>query len=472
MNQIIVMFVVLTLSLIQGSLALAAPQKIQIAEFSVTGAENASELKAVLKNLLSTRIATDGVVVTDDGNGIIARISGSYTAIGKAFSIDASVKNAAGETLGQRYVQGESQNDLIAAIGKLADQLRPLLTVTPVPAIAKPAEDIVRSAPASQPLAQQTRIEGALLGIAPGRKLSGNEREFVTADEKAVYLYRQTETLKKVAEYPLKSPGKILSIDTGDVDADGYLEVYVTVMDRDQLVSVALSVTDQGFAPIANNLPYFFRAVELNGQSRKLVAQFAGRGADDFYGDVCFLVKKGNTFSLGTPVKLPKHGQVFSFNSFTAAEGKQYAVYIDTDGQLRVADGAGKELWKGNDRFGGSEVYYLRDEQQMQNVAMDRYRWRFLEQRVTVTNAGEIIIPKNSGLLAIGNNRSYSKSILTAYVWNGANLEERWHTKESPSYLADYYYDADHKELVLLEHAQKEGVFSKGASVIIIRKVD
>jgi hypothetical protein len=177
-------------------------------------------------------------------------------------------------------------------------------------------------------------------------------------------------------------------------------------------------------------------------------------------------------YSLGEPVKLPKRGQIFSFNTYTLPGGKQHTVYIDGDGQLRITDDTGKEIWKGNDRFGGSEVFFLRDEQQMQNLAMDRYRWRFLEQRVVITPEGEIIIPKNSGLLAIGNNRAYSKSMVTGFVWNGANLEERWHTKESPNYLADYFYDTEHKELVLLEHAQKEGLFSKGASVIVTRKIE
>jgi hypothetical protein len=337
--------------------------------------------------------------------------------------------------------------------------------------MAGAAEDVVRVAPVSQPVQQQTRIEGALIGIAPGRTLPGNEREFVVADATRVYLYRQTESLKKVAEYALKTEGKILTIDTADVDNDGVLEVYVTVVDREGLVSLALAVTGQGFTPIADKLPFFFRAVGLYRHNRKLVAQYAGRGADDFYGEVCQVVKKGALYSLGEPIKLPKQAHIFSFNFFSDSKGKQRTAYIDRDRELHITDETGKEMWKGADRFGGSEMYFLRDEQQTQNISLDRYRWRFIEQRIMISPEAEIVVAQNSGILAIGNNRSFSKNSVIAFAWNGASLEERWHTMESPNYLADYFLDAEHKELVLLEQTQKEGLFSKGASVIVTKKI-
>jgi hypothetical protein len=59
-----------------------------------------------------------------------------------------------------------------------------------------------------------------------------------------------------------------------------------------------------------------------------------------------------------------------------------------------------------------------------------------------------------------------------AFRWNGAALDEVWHTKESQNYLADYYYDAVLKELVMLEVVKKEGLLDKGASTIAVKKVE
>ena len=461
MKSFFLILISIALISITDTNVLAAAQKIQVAEFTITGAENAGDLKTVLKNLLSSRIATDDIIAVDSADGVIARITGSYSSFGKTFSIDASVKSADGETLGQRYVQGENPNDLIPAIGKLAEQLRPLL----------PAKFPAVTAPVAQPVTPQTRIEGRLIGIAPGRALPGKDREFVVADAKRVYLYRQTDTLTKVAEYTLKTEGKILALDTADVDNDGILEAYVTVEDREELLSVALAVTEQGFTPIAEKLPFFFRAVGLYGKNRKLIAQYAGRGTEDFYGDVRQVIKKGAAYSLGETIKLPKHADIFSFNFFSDKSGKQLTAYIDRDRVLHITDEAGKELWKGTDHVGGSETYFLRDEQQIQNISIDRYRWRFIEQRITISPEGEIVVPQNSGTLSIGNQRSYSKNSVAAFVWNGASLDERWHTAEDPNYLADYFFDTEQKELVMLLQTQKEGVFSKGASAIVTKKI-
>jgi hypothetical protein len=59
-----------------------------------------------------------------------------------------------------------------------------------------------------------------------------------------------------------------------------------------------------------------------------------------------------------------------------------------------------------------------------------------------------------------------------SFAWNGAALEERWHTKPSQNYLADYAYDEARKELVLLEVVKKPGMFEQGASAISIKKVE
>lgn len=515
MKRGVVILVLVALGLLVGGGALAASLKVQVGEFTVTGAANKEELKGALPALLATRLSGDGVTAVEGAADVAALVTGSYAAFGSTFSIDAVVKSPAGEVLGRSFVQGKAPDDLIPAVGKLAVQLRPIVlgsspgagraapsaaaavlappaaqmdALTPVVPAAGTAAvaaaavipkgevvpptvgDIVRVAPATVPVTQQQRIEGALLGIAPGRVRSGGERELVLADSKHAYLYLQGQGVKKVAEYAIRGEGKILGVDTADADGDGQPEAYLTVMDREELVSVALALTDQGFAVIAERLPYYFRAI-AGGGGRRLYAQQIS-SSDDFFGPVSEVVKKGSSYALGAALKLPPYANIFTFNRVKAADGSMLTVVIDRDGNLRVLDAAGKELWQGSDRFGGSEIYFLRDEQQMQPLALDRYRWRFLEQRLTATPSGEIIVPRNGGLMVIGNNRSYSKNNLVAFAWNGATLEERWHTKESANYLADYFYDAERKELVLLEQVQKEGLFSRGASTIVVKKVE
>lgn len=490
--RILIILIVVTLNV---SAVNAEPIKVSVAEFMTVGVEKPQEVKVMVKNLLSSRISsTDVLVIEDDGKAAM-KISGGYYAVGKTFSIDATVKNSAGEVLGQKYVQGSSADELIPAISRLAEQLRQVLPIVPskpeaaLRAVAGSAadkvsaahsktienvnaSDIVRAASDSKAIVMNTRIEGNLVGVAPGRERAGTDREIAVADAKHVYLYVYNGSWRKVAEYELQKSGKIIALDSVDADGDGELEVYATVMDREELVSVALHITDSGFRVIAEKLPYFFRAIQFYGKKKQLFGQYTGRGADDYYGDVSLVVKNGASYSLGKALKLPKQTNIYSVNGFEDAKGNRHIVTIDGSGFLHVSDESGKEEWSGNDRFGGSETYFLRDEQQMQNVSLDRFRWKFIEQKLSVTPAGEIVVPKNSGSLVMGNNRSFDKNQVYGFVWNGATLEEKWHTKEVSGYLADYFYDSERNEIVTVEQTQKEGIFSRGTSVILIKKID
>lgn len=484
--------------------AIAASVKVHVAEFTISGASNKDELKGVLHGLLASRLASDKVAALETSTEVDAQVVCSYVSLGKMFSIDAAVRSSTGEVIGRSYVQGDGQDDLIPAIGRLAQQLHPILLNAPlaspsqttsqlltkqapaaelpgVPAqvvpkaaiIATPAGDIIRAEKSAVvPSIPQTRIEGALLGIAPGRELAGGDREFVLAGEKSVFLYRQGKELKKIGELQLAGEAKILGVDTSDLDNDGILEAYVTIIEGEALASRMLAVSDEGLTTVADRLPYYFRALALEGKGRRIYAQQIGQGKDDFYGEVREVIKSGNSVKLGNAVAIPKGANLFTFNRFVDTSGRMHQLQIDEDGYLRVFDGSGELLWKSGDRYGGTEVFFKRDEQQMQPVSDDRYRWRFLEQRLVVTENGLIIVPRNKGLFVVGNNRSYTNNTVFAYTWTGVSLDEQWRTKESQNYLADYFMDDRRKELVMLEVVKKEGLFSKGASTITVKKVE
>jgi hypothetical protein len=221
----------------------------------------------------------------------------------------------------------------------------------------------------------------------------------------------------------------------------------------------------------AENLPYYFRAIDLDGKGKKLYAQESSNDTD-FYGDVFLVEKTDGSYRLKNPLKLPRFATIYNFNQFTDPTGKKYTVVIHDDGYILVYSDAGEELWRSADKFGGSEVYFKRQDLTNLRNTGDQYRWTFLEQRVVVTPNNEIIIPKNSGFFVFGSNRSYKKNTIYAFAWNGATLDERWHTKESQNYLADYCYDPQRKELVLLEVVQKKGLLQQGASALVVKKVE
>ena len=280
---------------------------------------------------------------------------------------------------------------------------------------------------------------------------------------------RKTEQLDEVV---FGQNEKALAVDTADLQRPHRpAKIYVTVMQEEQLVSQVWEFKNQHLVKTADKLPYYFRVL-TDVQGRRIVyTQQIGLN-EDFYGPVSELKKGPRDTNCRIPLKLPRFGHIFNFNRFIDREGKPLLVVLHPDGFLMVFTESGEELWRSNDKYGGSEVYFSRSDQQNMKYTGTATRKVFLEQRIIVRNNSEIIVPQNSGFWVVGNSRSYSKSAVHAFTWTGVGLEERWHTKVSQNYLSDYYLDESRNELVLLEVVKKAGPVQKGASAVTVRKID
>jgi hypothetical protein len=316
------------------------------------------------------------------------------------------------------------------------------------------------------------RLEGVIIGISQGKRTSSGERELVVALPGELRLYSQGKALKLLySAKDFASNDKIIAVDTADVDGDGTLEVYVTNFNGEELSSRVYLLENGSLKKIAANLPYFFRAISLTGGLKKLYAQQMGR-EDDYYGGLFEVVKKGDKISIVNEVKLPRFANIFNVNQITDKDGKLLYVVLHPDNYLLVYDNKGELLWKSSDKYGGSESYFSRDDSQRQIVTGSKFRKVFLEQRITIAKSGAIIVPKNEGFFVIGDSRAFTKNSIYAFIWNGATLDEIWHTKLSQNYLTDYLYDEEQKELVLVEVVKKEGMTDKGASAVSVKRVE
>jgi len=452
--------------------ASAAELRLFVNEFTVS-TQAPAELKATLRALLSTRLAGDGLRAVDSAAEADLLVSGSFTQLGKVFSLDAVAKNRSGEVLASSFEQGEGIDALIPAVGKLATRLKGGL-VSPAPGpsaaivkVATPAPEIVK-APAAQQ--DSERLAGAQCAMAPGRQLA-HGRELVVANGNAIRLYRQDGKLSLLSEVQIPLRLKLIAVDTGEGDREGNLFLYASLIDDGRPVSRIYTLANGTLQLVAQDLPYLFRSLALNGGSRRIYAQRMGR-VDDFEGDLLEASFIKGSLELAHPVKLPRYANIFNFNSFRDRAGKSYLAALSDAGTLVVYSEKGEELWRSNDKFGGSEAFIQLADRGNRLNTMGLTRNRFIEQRLTVTERGELLVPQNKGFFVGEEVRSYSNYSLVALAWNGSSLEERWRTKQSDNYLADYLYEPHSRELVLLEVTQHEGVFSKGASALRTIPVD
>jgi hypothetical protein len=146
-------------------------------------------------------------------------------------------------------------------------------------------------------------------------------------------------------------------------------------------------------------------------------------------------------------------------------------VVINPDGYLIVSDQELKEMWRSNDKFGGSELYFQQEDANPR-VTGDKFRSVFMNQRVQVTGKGEVLVGRNDGFWVLGDARLYKKGAVYNMVWNGSSLEEKWHTRDTQNYMPDYLFDEARNELLILQTIQRPGISGRGASALVVKKVE
>ncbi|MBC7963509.1 MAG: VCBS repeat-containing protein [Steroidobacteraceae bacterium] len=497
MKKFVVICTVMLAPLVAMS-AFAAQLKVFVADINAVGAANKDELKTTLQTLLASRLNNDQIMSVASASEADVIVTGTYVAIGKVFSVDALAKTVAGKSVTRAFVQGESQDELIPSIGQLADKLSaglsrqyfPGSSAAPspaaLPAPSSPKKDIimveqVRPAATAEFIKPREYEQGStsgwtskrLIGAANlltlGAPLQDGGRQIFMAEDRRISYYRQSHEMKLITDVELGSSEKIVSLDA--MVTGNNTELYVSVMRGAEVSSQVWQVQGDKLVRLTDKIPYFFRVFSLAGAPRKLYAQGMGRGSD-FYGDVFEAALSGNSVSLKNPIKMPRFGNIYTFNQFTDAAGTVFTTAINPDNYLIVYDRNQAELWRSNDKFGGSELYFQKEDPDNVRVTGDNFRWIFMNQRIQVTSKGEVLVGKNDGFWVLGNARSYKKGAVYCLTWNGSSMEEKWRTRETQNYMPDYFFDEASNELLILQTVQRPGITNRGASSLAIKKVE
>jgi hypothetical protein len=500
----------------------AGPLRVYVGEFNAVGVAAKDDTKAALQALLASRLNSDKLLSVTSASEAEVVVGGTYLTIGKQYNLDAFARTAGGQTVSRSYVQGEGgQEALFGAVGSLADKLSsdllkkleggsvPRLAlaatspaaapgVMPVPVVqARPQPaDIVRAAqpvpsgdlqraPQGDIIRPQAlyrgspntgeikRLDGMYNLLAAGPSDAKGRRLLFMAQNQSVAALWQGDS-RPMTGFGLKPNQKVVSLDYVDSDGNGTAELYVTIIGSGEVESQVWELKNNKLIKLAEKLPYFFRAIALAGGVPKLYLQEQGRGEQQYYGDVYQAVLQGKQVVKKDKFPMPRYGNIYSFNQFKAHNGELLTVVYHESNYLVVYDKDQNELWRSNDAFGGSELYYQVEDLDRVRVHGDKYRWYFLNQRIQVTANQEILVGKNEGFFVLGNARTYKKGAVYSLYWNGAALEEVWRTKDTQNYMPDFWFDEQKSELLLLQLTQREDVVMrvKGATALQIKKVE
>ncbi|MDK9719500.1 MAG: VCBS repeat-containing protein [Trichlorobacter sp.] len=507
------LLVVLTLLMTAVSAFGAGPLRVYVGEFNAVGVQGKDDIKSALQSLLASRLSNDKLLAVATAAEAELLVSGTYISIGKQYNIDAVAKSVGGQTITRTFVQGEGGQDaLFAAVGSLTQKLSadiegklasnsiprmaPVVAAMPVTTPKVGSSDIIRSATVTEGVNIQRvpqgdiirpqafyrgapkqgeikRLDGAYNLMAVGEADATGKRLLFMAQNQSVAVLREGET-KPISGFGVRANEKVVGLDYVDADGDGKPELYVTMMSSGEVESQVWELKNNRLVKVAEKIPYFFRAIALAGGPLKLYAQEQGRDDEQYYGDVYEVARQGAKIIKKTRIKMPRFGNVNSFNQFKHESGELLTVVYHDHNYLVVYDKDQKELWRSNDSFGGSELYYNIEDLDGVWRTGDKNRWYFLNQRIFVTSKQEVLVGKNDGFFVVGNVRMFKRGAVYSLYWNGAALEEVWRTKDTQNYMPDFYFDEVKSELLLLQLTQREDVLmrAKGATALQIKKVE
>lgn len=498
MNKFVYFFVGFFTFILGAQPGHADKLKAYVPRFSVSISEHKEELQVALQTMLMSRLNSTGIQAVENPSDADIQIIGSYIAFGTVFSLDTLVKTSTGVFIDRAFTQGDTESELIPSLLEMSWQLQGLIRkwqrlqtgdlsaiaaekAPPVTTKKNYAPQAKAVKPPRSPAAVKLqklpekpwvsqRLPETLYSIASGRIIAGKGVEIFITGERYLRYYLKRDNLQFVSVIAFEADEKIIGVDVADLNNDGVTEIYVTLLKNGLPASQIYLPENDHLLKVKDNIPYMLRSIALAGKQKKIFAQKMESNGN-FSGDIFELVKDGDDFTVKNPLQSPLFGNLFNLNSFFDSKGKQFFIVAHPEGYLLVYSHDKKQLWKSRDKFGGSEASHCQPANSDQSPPPLKTCTLPLPRRLLVTEAGDVIVSRNTGLSTSSAGRNYSKSSAVQFFWDGASLQEKQRTEQSLNYLADFSYDDNSGELLLLEVEPAASAGDERGSRVVVKRL-
>ena len=283
---------------------------------------------------------------------------------------------------------------------------------------------------------------------------------------------------------------QFLTLDVADVNRDGRAEMIVTAVVNDDLRSFIIEYEEGKFRKIAEKAGWYFRVLEHPKEGPVLIGQVMGSEAVPV-GPIYRMIWKKNSFEKGPKMPFPKETKLFSVAmGDVRGTGKPEFILYDKTERLRIYSEDGKEVWKGRDRFGGTNNYYETYKKKLDGFRpQESPAWReYVTGRILVKDVNgdgipQVIVNRNESSTGsfFDRVRSFEKGEIHDLFWADSGLTTAWKTREIEGYIIDYQVkdvgNTGQEDLVVAVILPQEGgltnaVSKKTESSILFFKLD
>ncbi len=316
------------------------------------------------------------------------------------------------------------------------------------------------------------RLEGNPVGVTVGDFDHDGQMETAIAMEYELLITRITEGhLRQLTKVKFPAGTKLLSVDTIDLNNDGFPEIYLSAVSGQTLNSQVVEFKNGKYQKTLGMIRWFLRVINFPDKGKTLVGQELGDYGTPFSNTPFQVQRSGNKLSRGDTLALPKNANILSLTPLSGSGGDTLYANITTSRALQVSNSQ-NQLWKSVENFGGSESSFYNVEDSNKNL----YTPVFIEPRLITLPSGEILAAQNAGAITLRSYRNFKKSRVIALNWNGFALQEQWRTTDQGGYLADFFYaDANNDgkdELIMAIEFQRKTILSSGRSTVVIYKIN
>jgi TolB-like protein len=327
--------------------------------------------------------------------------------------------------------------------------------------------------------ATHLKFEGVITAMATGDLNNDGTMQVVASTDDTLMIHRLSGNqlvLEKELEY--SSINRIVSLDIADINGNGFPEIFVTSLNiqRQHVSSFVVEYNGNDYITLAKKEPYYFRVVTDHGGSNLLLGQ--KQDTSPFKGGIFFMTASGNGYGAGEKISMPRSVSVLSLDQgMIRSDDTTDSVLINEHGRLTLVGDAGQIVWKGNQKYGGTEHYFLLPQRSYDRSMQDRVYLhpRILCHAMDKEDRPMVIAVRNQELGGgiVGRYKRFTSGSVEFLAWNGIALAPVFKTASLQGWVSDFALvdiDNDGKKELLVSVVDKQKALlltgSRSSSII------